>query len=147
MTVNSPASARRMMRDQLKMQRSVHASTSSLCGLAMIEAQEVRSKIASLLRNDISMEDFSQWVVDESWNMHKDSSQVAIDLVSNIHLLLAEHDSHNSVDVRQELESLLYADAVPRLVISDDAISSPVIVSRSAYPSFWINPEAPWVAA
>jgi hypothetical protein len=80
------------MRDQLKIHRSVHASTSSLCGFAMIQEQEVRSHIASLLANEQSIEDFSRWIVDQSWNMHRDSAPAAIGLVSDVQLLIAERD-------------------------------------------------------
>jgi len=75
----------------------------------MIHERDVRAKIAAFLSNEISVEDFSLWIMSNSWNMHKDSSAEAVDLVSSIHLLLAERDdnSYSPEEFRSELESLL----------------------------------------
>lgn len=64
----------------------------------MIQENDVRSRIAALLRNEVSIPDFSRWIADQSWNMHKDSGPVAIDLVSDIQSLIAEHDDSSLSD-------------------------------------------------
>ena len=80
----------------------------------MIHVRDVRAKIAAVLRNEISVEDFARWIMANSWNMHKDSSKVAVDLVSSVHLLLAERSDRecSPSELRRELETLL-SDAPP----------------------------------
>lgn len=86
------------------MHRNVHALTSRKVYEAMIHERDVRAKIAAVLRNEISVVDFARWIMSNSWNMHKDSSSEAVDLVSNIHLLLAErHDAQSDEAFLQEL--------------------------------------------
>jgi hypothetical protein len=66
--------------------------------LAMIYERDVREKIAAVLANEISIGDFARWIMSNSWNMHKDSSDDAIALVSDVHLLLAERDDFSLND-------------------------------------------------
>jgi hypothetical protein len=75
----------------------------------MIHVHDVRAKIAAVLRNEISIEDFARWIMSNSWNVHKDSSKEAVDLVSSIHLLLAERDDefYSRDEFRIELSHLL----------------------------------------
>jgi hypothetical protein len=77
--------------------------------MAMIHERDVRLKIAAVLRSEISIEDFARWIMSNSWNMQKDSSERAVDLVSSIHLLLAERDEgvYSPEEFRRELASLL----------------------------------------
>jgi ribosomal protein RSM22 (predicted rRNA methylase) len=64
----------------------------------MIQEQEIRTKVEALLRREISIPDFSRWIVDRSWNMHRDSSQPAIDLASDVQILLAERNDRSLTD-------------------------------------------------
>lgn len=99
---------------------------------AMINAAEVREKLAALANHELSLGDFEGWLGPASWNMHADSSAEAIDLVSSIHLLLSEYD-HGDVDeseLRQHLLSLL--DDV-FVVIRIDATAS-ASVDRRRWP-------------
>src|SRR2546422_3263241 len=91
------------------MHRRVHALTSRMS--AMIYEAEVRAKIAAVLANEISVVDFARWIMSNSWNMHQDSEAAAVDLVSDIHLLLAERDnfSLNDQGFLRELEALVGA--------------------------------------
>jgi hypothetical protein len=85
----------------------------------MVHVRDVKVKIAAVLRNEISIEDFARWIMSNSWNMHKDSSDVAVDLVSNIHLLLAERNAaSNDDDFRNELSALLDEPNIIRISIS-----------------------------
>ncbi len=59
----------------------------------MIREMEVRRKLADLLAGRLDLEEFEDWLVQRSWNMHLDSSSGAQDLVSAIELALAEHSS------------------------------------------------------
>ncbi len=64
----------------------------------MIQELDVKAKIAALLRDEISAIDFVRWIMANSWNMHRDSSDRAVDLVSDIHLLFAERDDKSLDD-------------------------------------------------
>lgn len=75
----------------------------------MIEESEVREKLAAVVRDQLSLEDFERWLMPESWSMHNDSSPGAVDLVSSIHILLSERDDgllHEST-LRGEFSRLL----------------------------------------
>ncbi|HEX9942036.1 MAG TPA: hypothetical protein VGG03_08470 [Thermoanaerobaculia bacterium] len=75
----------------------------------MIREDEVRQKLAELLSGELGLEEFEDWLVQRSWNMHLDSSAGAQDLVSAIELAPAEHSSGHlsEAQLREELLSLL----------------------------------------
>lgn len=75
----------------------------------MITKDSVQDKIGDLLRNDISLEQFENWLSAASWNMHISSSQDAIDLVSLIHHLLSERDDRilDDAALRDALAALM----------------------------------------
>lgn len=112
----------------------------------MIHERDVRAKIAAVLRNEISIEDFARWIMANSWNMHKDSSRAAVELVSNIHLLMAERQDnmYGSDEFRHEL-SLLLNNISESIVINEEAVSIPQveIKLRSASPACWVRPAHP----
>ena len=49
-------------------------------------------KLAAVSLGEVSMDDFEDWLVTHSWNMHLDSTPEAIELVSSIEFLLSERD-------------------------------------------------------
>jgi hypothetical protein len=59
----------------------------------MIEEREIRQRLVDLLYDQLGLEEFEDWLVQRSWNMHQDSSAGAQSLVSAIELALAEHSS------------------------------------------------------
>ena len=59
----------------------------------MIEESDIRHKLNSILRGELDLDDFEDWLVVNSWNMHLDSSPGAQDLVWSIELSLAEYSS------------------------------------------------------
>jgi hypothetical protein len=61
----------------------------------MIQALEIRQKLRAFLSRQLSLDDFEDWLVAHSWNMHVDSPAEAIDLVSSIELALSEHSSQH----------------------------------------------------
>jgi hypothetical protein len=75
----------------------------------MIHEREIRVEIARFLRGEISFEDFARWIMANSWNMRRDSSDEAVELASSVHLLLAERDDeiYSLAEFRNELASLL----------------------------------------
>ncbi len=59
----------------------------------MIAQSQIREKISRYLRHEISLDQFEDWLVQRSWNMHKDSDEDAQRLASEVELRLAEHSS------------------------------------------------------
>ncbi|SRR6266496_1126782 len=52
----------------------------------MIEENEIRAKLLSLS----DLDEFEDWIAEQSWNMHRDSDPSAQRLVGKIELALAE---------------------------------------------------------
>jgi hypothetical protein len=71
----------------------------------MIHEQEVRARLADALVGGGDFDDFEDWLIAASWNMHRDSSESAQSLVSGIELALAEF-SNGHLD-QDELRSKL----------------------------------------
>jgi hypothetical protein len=65
---------------------------------AMIQELDVRKKMVEVSEKKISISDFARWIMANSWNMHRDSAEDVIDLVSDIHLLLDERDDFSLDD-------------------------------------------------
>ncbi len=75
----------------------------------MIAESQIREKLGRFLSKEISLDQFEDWLVQKSWNMHKDSCEVAQKLASMIELRLAEHSSGHLSDceLRDELRPLV----------------------------------------
>lgn len=98
----------------------------------MILESDVREKLAAVARGALSLEQFADWIEDESWNMHSDSFPDAVDLVSSIHLLLSERDDRVLDDVALRAELVK-----PLNNVHVSAASGPF----SASNAYWVNPE------
>lgn len=61
----------------------------------MIMDLEIRAKLIKVLQDELPLPEFEDWLAASSWNMHRDSAQVAQDLVSDIELVLFEHSTEN----------------------------------------------------
>ena len=59
----------------------------------MIAESEIRQRLARYLARETSLDQFEDWLVKQSWNMHRDSEEAAQKLVSAVELRLAEHSS------------------------------------------------------
>jgi hypothetical protein len=59
---------------------------------AMIQENEVRAKLAALEAGELPLWMFHDWIEKASFNMHRDSSDAAMDLVGSIGLLFADYD-------------------------------------------------------
>ena len=57
----------------------------------MITELEIRKELSWFLSNQIPLDDFEDWLVSKSWNMHVDSLGAAQKLVSEIELCLSEY--------------------------------------------------------
>lgn len=71
----------------------------------MIADYEIREKVAQYLTSRISLDQFEDWLVARSWNMHADSDRQSQKLASEIELRLAEYSSGHLTeqDLRREL--------------------------------------------
>lgn len=58
----------------------------------MLDEKTTRDRLDALLRKEVSLSEFSGWLTDASWDMHKDSPQAAQDIVDDIDIALAEYD-------------------------------------------------------
>ncbi len=78
-------------------------------GRHMIDEQEVRDKLSALVSNDLSLDDYEDWLVSKSWNMHRDSHPDAQRLVWSIESLLSENASNRLDDqqLRKRFKALL----------------------------------------
>lgn len=56
----------------------------------MIIYAELREQIARALRGQVSLNDLYAWLMDRSWNMHKDSDPEAVELAAEVEALFFE---------------------------------------------------------
>lgn len=75
----------------------------------MIREAEVRERLAAVIEELLPLPEFEDWLIQASWNMHRDSDPSAQDLVSAVELALSEYSSgHVSLaELRSELASFL----------------------------------------
>lgn len=75
----------------------------------MIAENSIRLKLGRFLRNEIALDQFDDWLAQQSWNMHIDSEESAQKLASAIELRLAEHSSGHldELALREELRAFL----------------------------------------
>lgn len=75
----------------------------------MIAENKIRENLGRYLSGELSLDHFEDWLVQRSWNMHKDSDESAQKLASAVELRLAEHSSGHLDDaaLRDELRQLL----------------------------------------
>ena len=103
----------------------------------MIHARDIRTNIDAVLRNEMSLEDLSRWIMANSWNMHRDSSPEAVNLASILHLLLAERETPDQdVEFRASLGELLNDIVVSAPV---DTAAQSALVLRRINSDPWLN--------
>lgn len=75
----------------------------------MITEAQIREHLANYLAGSESLDSFEDWLVEQSWNMHRDSSEGAQDLVNQIELRLSEHSDGNLSEdkLKRELHQFL----------------------------------------
>lgn len=75
----------------------------------MIIEEELREQILSALSGQSSLGDLYAWLMDRSWNMHKDSKPKAVDLAAEVEALFFERSDGvlNDSDLRVRLSSLV----------------------------------------
>ena len=61
----------------------------------MISLNEIRDQLVSYLAKEKSFAEFEDWLIDHSWDMHKDSSESAQELVHEISASIYEYLDQN----------------------------------------------------
>jgi hypothetical protein len=81
----------------------------------MIAENQIREKLGRYLSNELSLDHFEDWLVERSWNMHKDSDESAQKLASAIELRLAEYSNGNldEAELRDELRQFVNSYTLP----------------------------------
>jgi hypothetical protein len=75
----------------------------------MLTEAQIRQRLAAFLENRSSLDELEDWLVQHSWNMHKDSEPLAQELAAAVELRLAEHSSEHLTEaaLREELAELI----------------------------------------
>lgn len=126
------------------MHLNIHALTKTTVGLAMILENEVRIQMAKVISQEISISDFVLWIMSNSWNMDQDSSPDVVDLVSSIHLLLAERDD-SSIDDATFLSQLHALNM--KITKFIEVVETPKAQSPMLNISFSASRKSAWVAS
>jgi len=96
----------------------------------MITVNQVKNHLASYLANEVSFAEFEDWLLDRSWDMHKDSPDDAQALVNEINASVYDY-LDNRVD-----ENYLKSKLRPHLrqynVVIADVITRPLYQPSSA---------------
>ncbi len=123
----------------------------------MIADHQIREKIALYLGNKLSLDSFEDWLVERSWNMHRDSDAQSQELASAVELRLAELSSGHLDEAALRAELLpfvtkyvvpvsLSGAMVPWLSLSSSNIAIEPVVFQVVFPGKQIRPEAPLFA-
>lgn len=107
----------------------------------MPDALQIRSRLAEWTDGKISLSEFEDWFVPETWNIHKANDLEAEDLVDEIELSLSEYSGgYLSVgELKKRLKDLAHIATpfVPRRVYAKSIImvsGTPVFESAAANP-------------
>lgn len=72
----------------------------------MLSVKSIREQLQNVLAGQVSLDDFEDWLVQASWNMHQHADDESQQLVGAIELHLAEL-SDGLIDENEIVESLL----------------------------------------
>lgn len=75
----------------------------------MLAYAELRNQLIRFLSDDLSLDDFEDWFVQNSWNVHQGPDLIAQRLSYAVELRLAEHDNGHlpDADFQRELRQLV----------------------------------------
>lgn len=101
----------------------------------MITESEIRERLFDYLTRQITLNEFEDWLVVHSWNMHQDSQESARALVGAIELRLAEYSDDHLTDegLERELRGLLVPSEI--VWIENAQPTQPVVRSATASES------------
>lgn len=79
-------------------------------GSVMLSSSQIREQLAMFLDGKIDLDDFEDWFVQNTWNIHSSGSRSAEALTFAIEESLSEYSSHHLTEqeLRSELQSLLH---------------------------------------
>lgn len=95
----------------------------------MIQETELREQVRRVLRSEAAPIDLYRWVMDRSWNIHKDSSPAAVELSDEVEAAL--NDFFDGVIDAVHLRSSLLALVPPANVV----FMMPIVISEDPRPS------------
>ena len=75
----------------------------------MLVESDIRAKLLAVSSGTLAVNEFERWMDSASWDMHRDSHRVSIDLVHAIHHLMDEHDD-------QVIDDAAYLEAIRALL-------------------------------
>lgn len=77
----------------------------------MVELNNIREKLAKFLANEISLQDFEDWFVQQTWSVQKEDNQELRQIVHAIELCLSEFSSEHmdEQELRKELAPFVLA--------------------------------------
>jgi hypothetical protein len=81
-------------------------------GGAMPNAAQIRACLAEWLDGNTSLEEFEDWFVPETWNLHKENDLQAEDLANEIELSLSEYSGGYISRAKLEAELRVMANAI-----------------------------------
>lgn len=101
----------------------------------MIIESELRAQIAKALVGLSSLDDLYDWLMDRSWNMHRDSAPQSVELASSVELLFFERSSGDISDAQARARlSTLFNNVTATIVIGKSASlrinSRPVMIGK-----------------
>ncbi|MBI1955041.1 MAG: hypothetical protein HYS38_01460 [Acidobacteria bacterium] len=74
----------------------------------MLSSAQIHRQLWQYLAGSLSIDEFEDWLVSSSWNMHKDADRDAQELVGAIELRLAEYSQGHldEADLKSELQMI-----------------------------------------
>lgn len=85
----------------------------------MLAAQSLREHIQQFLGDVLPLDDFEDWLVGASWNMHRNADREVQQLVGAVELRLAEYSQGHldPLDLKHELHMLLLHGCQPKAML------------------------------
>jgi hypothetical protein len=108
----------------------------------MLAHIELRNQLIRFLSNELPFDNFEDWFVQNSWNIHRNPDLVAQRLAYAVELRLAEYDSDHLLEpeLRRELSELVSAYSI-RLSQEPSNISNGASLNLSLHQP-WAVPSA-----
>jgi hypothetical protein len=105
----------------------------------MITQIQIRDRLLDYLTRAITLNEFEDWLVVQSWDMHRDSDETAQSLVGAIELRLAEYSDGHLTDegLERELKGLITSSAT--VLVGNAKPTKPTWTSSTASESFRVN--------
>jgi hypothetical protein len=112
----------------------------------MITEAQIQQQLFGYLTRALSLNEFEDWLVQQSWNMHRDSSDAAQRLVGAIELRLAEYSNGDLTDegLERELKGLIAPAAI--VVIDGGGSAVPTWTGSTASESSRVEIRLPEAA-